>query len=101
MELLKEATDPTTGAWFEIPTPGNVDISHVRSWFLQGVLGVGGTVVIEASQVTYGTTPTARQTSVVTTLTALGITNTSVRARQIRASVTGGDGTTDLDLTGV
>ena len=100
MNLLLAAGNADTGEWFEVPSAGNVHHSHVRTIFVQGTLG-GATVTIEGSAADDGanplTAPTARQTSTVTTISALGLTNISARIRQIRAKTSGGSGT-DLDV---
>ena len=96
MNLLLAAGNDETGDWQDVPLAGNTDISHVRSVYVQGTLG-GATVTIEASPEQVDTAPVARNTSVVTTISALGITNISVRARQLRAKTAGGTGT-DLDV---
>lgn len=97
MKLLDAAGNDETGAWHEVANPGNVHHSHVRSVYVQGTLGAGS-IVLEASTAVAGTTPTARNTSIVTTLTALGLSNISVRARQLRARTVGGAGN-DVDVT--
>ena len=97
MKLL-DAAGNSTGAWFEVPEPGNKHHTHVRTIFTGGDLD-GGTVTIEGSHQTIGTTPTARQIGTVTTITALGLVNISARLRQIRAVLAGGGGSVDVDVT--
>ena len=89
MKLLTDAANGVTGDWNEVPEPGNVHNSHVRSVYVEGTLD-GGSVIIEAAHESWGQTPGTAAT--VATITANGVINISVRARQLRARTTGGGG---------
>jgi len=70
-----------------------------RSVQIQGTLGSGGTVVIEGSNdgVSYHTLHDIFGSSI--SVTALGLMGIAEISKWIRARVTAGDGTTDIDVT--
>lgn len=98
MNLLVNAINNAVGDWFSRGSPGNVHHSHVRTIYVEGNLD-GGTVTIQASHLTDPAAPAAAQIHTVTTITAVQIpVNISIRARQIRAKITGAGGSCDATV---
>jgi hypothetical protein len=114
MILLSNATNGTTGASFPCTHAGTY-ANMTRTFYLSGVLGTGGTVVIQYSPDSWletgggaGATefgvPDASSRwfngATINSLTPGFITLTDI-FRKVRAVVTAGDGTTNLTLEGV